>query len=87
MLANELMESLVELRAELETSNNIDKSTLEHVRRLEIEMHDMINSNELKAEERLSEELLALETQFAAEHPVLEKIIRNIVNTLSQMGI
>jgi hypothetical protein len=87
MNANQLMESLVELRAELEISEDIDPKLLEQARRLEIEMHEMLNSNELKAEDRLSEELLALETQFAAEHPVIEKILRNIVNTLAQMGI
>jgi hypothetical protein len=87
MNANQLMESLVELRAELEISEDIDPKLLEQARGLEIEMHEMLNSNELIAEDSLSEELLALETQFAAEHPVIEKILRNIVNTLAQMGI
>jgi hypothetical protein len=35
----------------------------------------------------LSEKLMELETEFAADHPVLEKLVREIIERLAQMGI
>lgn len=87
MKANQLLDSLVALHTELETTDNIDEQVLEEVRNLDEQMHQMIKSNELQAEESLSLKLLDLETQFASEHPVLEKLVREVIDRLSQMGI
>jgi hypothetical protein len=87
MRSKQIMDSLVELHGELETSENVDPQVLEEVRELDSKMHEMLKSNELNAEENLTERLLQLETQFAAEHPVLERITRELIDRLSQMGV
>ena len=87
MNANELLDSLVNLRSELEVAENIDEETLSQVRKLDANMHQIINSNELRAEETISEQLLVLEAQFSVEHPVLEKLTRELIDALAKMGI
>jgi len=46
---------------------------------------DMPRSN--AAKESLLEEAVALEALFAAEHSVAEKMLRELVNSLSRLGI
>ncbi len=87
MLPSDLVDSLAKLHAELETSKNVDPQLIEQVRELDRQMHEMIKSNELKAEETLQSQLLALEAKFAAEHPTLERITREVIDRLAMMGI
>ena len=87
MNANELLDSLVNLRSELEVADNIDEETLTQVRNLDTNMHQLIKSNELGAEETLSEQLIVLEAQFSADHPILEKLTRELIDALAKMGI
>jgi len=46
---------------------------------------DLPRSN--AAKESLFEEAVALEALFAAEHPVAEKMLRELINSLSHLGI
>ena len=69
------------------SSSDVDPALLEQARELDSQMHQMIKSNELKAEETLTSRLLDLEAKFATEHPTLEKLTREIIDRLSQMGI
>jgi len=87
MNPTELLDSLVNLRTELELAENIDQDTLEQVRAIDANMHQLIKSNELGAEETISEQLIALEARFSAEHPILEKLTRELIETLAKMGI
>lgn len=87
MQPNELLDSLVKLRTELELSENIDQETLEQVRAIDSNMHQLIKSNELGAEETISEQLLVLEAKFSVEHPILEKLTRELTDALAKMGI
>ncbi|GAB2990196.1 DUF4404 family protein [Psychrosphaera aestuarii] len=87
MLPNDLVDSLAKLHAELETSKDVDPQTLSQVRELDKQMHEMIKSNELKAEETMLSQLLALETRFASEHPTLERITREVIDRLAMMGV
>lgn len=82
-----LLDSLIELRSQVENSEHVTDETLQQLRDLDNQIHAMMQSNELNAETRLTDSLLDLETNFAAEHPKLEKIIREMVERLSQMGI
>jgi len=82
-----LLDSVVELHTELETSDNVDPEVLQQARDLDSKMHQMIKSNELKAEESLTEQLLDLEAKFALDHPILEKLTREVIDRLAQMGI
>lgn len=87
MQSRQLLDSVVELHSQLETTPDVDPEILSQVRELDEQMHLMIKSNELKAEETLTEQLIALEAKFAVEHPTLEKMTREIIDRLSQMGI
>ena len=87
MKSIELLDSVVELHSALETSDGVDPELLEQARELDSQMHQMIKSNELKAEETLTSRLLDLEAKFAMEHPTLEKLTREVIDRLAQMGI
>lgn len=87
MTPNDLLDSVNNLRTELELQNNVPAELIEQARRMDIKLHQMMESNELKAEEDIISELMTLETQFASEHPVIERIIRQLMDSLSQMGI
>lgn len=87
MNPTQLLDSLVNLRTELELSENIDPETLEQVRSIDANMHQLIKSNELRAEETISEQLIVLEAKFSAEHPLLEKLTRELIDALAKMGI
>lgn len=87
MNPTQLLDSLVNLRTELELSENIDPETLEQVRSIDANMHQLIKSNELRAEETISEQLIVLEAKFSAEHPLLEKLTRELIDALTKMGI
>lgn len=87
MRANELLDSVVKLHGELEVSDGVEPELLEQVRELDDEIHQMIKSNELRAEESFSQRLVELEAQFASEHPRLERLTREVIDRLAQMGI
>jgi len=82
-----LLDSVVELHTALETAPDVDHELLERARDLDSQMHQMIKSNELKAEESITSQLIELEAKFAADHPVLEKLTREVIDRLSHMGI
>jgi hypothetical protein len=87
MNPSQLLDSMVALHSEVKSTDDIPDEVLDEVRQLDEQMHQMIQSNDLHAEESLSEKLMALETEFAADHPVLEKLVREIIERLAQMGI
>lgn len=87
MKITELSLALANLRSELEVAENVDKELLEQARRLDIQLHNMVNDNEFEAEALLNEQLLGLEAEFASKHPVLEGLLRDVINKLAQMGI
>jgi len=82
-----ILESIMNLRSKLESSDNIEAEVLEQIKLLEDDIQLKISSNELKAEESIFEQLLELETSFASNHPVLEKLTREVIDKLSLMGI
>lgn len=87
MNTTNILESVINLRSKLESSDNTDPEVLQQMKLLEDEIQLKIDSNELKAEESLFEQLLVLETNFAANHPTLEKLTREIIDKLSLMGV
>lgn len=87
MTANDLLDALVQLRSKLELAESVDEEVLQQVREIDSNMHQLLNSNELRAEETLVEQLLVLEAKFSSEHPVLEKITRELIDALAKMGI
>ena len=87
MHPSELLDSVVELHSQLEVTPDGDPELLEQARNLDAQMHQMIKSNELKAEESLTQQLIDMEAQFSSDHPVLERLTREVIDRLAQMGI
>ncbi len=87
MHPSELLDSVVQLHSQLEVTPDVDPELLEQARNLDAQMHQMIKSNELKAEESLTQQLIDMEAQFSSDHPVLERLTREVIDRLAQMGI
>lgn len=76
---------LSELRDELAAADTLDEETLELARKLDQDMEVMIEKSEPLAPEL--EDAIALEARFAANHPVAEGIMRELIAVLSRIGI
>jgi len=79
-------ELLAQLHEELDTADELDEETLALARKLDRDIDTLIEN----AENRNSPELddaIALEAQFAARHPMAERIMRELIATLGRMGI
>ena len=87
MSEERVKELLGELIAELENTESIDTEVVDLARRLESNIHDFVNPEIDTTENTILDDAIALEASFAASHPVAEKIIRELVNSLSRIGI
>ncbi|MFK7863158.1 MAG: DUF4404 family protein [Pseudohongiellaceae bacterium] len=82
--ANQL---IVELIAELEQESAVDSETIVKAKSLQQSMADTLSEEADIAGNTLLDDAIALEASFAAQHPVAEKLVRELVNTLSRLGI
>lgn len=74
-----------ELREALKRSE-VDPDTLASTRALEADMRRFIDSKEAPAQ-TLVNQAKALEVKFAVEHPMAERILREIIEALARMGV
>ena len=77
MRSERTQQLIAELNKELNSSGSLDAETRELLRRL---TEDVDPASALDRAQRL-------EAQFAASHPVVERIARELVDTLTKMGI
>jgi hypothetical protein len=77
---------LTELQAELARADEVDPETLELVRRLDENIEVFIDSAEQRNSPVL-DDAIALEARFAANHPVAEKLLRELIDSLGRIGI
>ena len=85
--ANEL---ILELIKELEATKGTeasDAATIEQAKRLQNTFNDVVNPELDTTDNTLLDDAIALQAGFAVEYPVAEKLIRELVNTLSRLGI
>ena len=87
MNKKELLNSLFKLREQLSEVNDINQSQRQQLEDVDEQIHELITSNSTQMEQSITDQLLALEVEFSAEHPVLEKVIRELLDKLSMMGI
>lgn len=85
MSQERVKELLLQLRTELASADTLDEETLELARKLDQDMDLMIEKSEPLVPEM--EDAIALEARFAANHPVAERIMRELVAVLGRMGI
>jgi len=87
-MSNEKIESLIEsLLAEVQLSP-LDTTTRSQLREFEIALEPWLNDAVSAApDDTLVDKANQLEVAFAQEHPVAEGIMREIIESLSRMGI
>jgi len=78
---------LKELLSELEQTPTVDQETLALTRKLETDISELVDAEEKSVEHTVLDDAIALEASFAVKHPVAEKIIRELINNLSRIGI
>ena len=87
MSEQRIKELMSELVSELEKTESIGEETISVAKKLESDINDFANPEVDSAENTILDDAIALEASFAATHPVAEKVIRELINTLSRIGI
>tara|TARA_B110000444_G_C18818962_1_gene586684 strand:+ start:1357 stop:1620 length:264 start_codon:yes stop_codon:yes gene_type:complete len=78
---------LDELLKEISQTDNPDEELLESAQRLQSDIDSLLNPEVDSSDNTVMDDMIALEAQFASNYPVAEKIIRELVNSLSRIGI
>ncbi len=87
MSEQRVRELIGELVNELEKTDGVDEQTLGDARKLATDIDDLVNPEVDTSEYTVLDDAIALEASFAASHPLAEKIIRELINSLSRIGI
>jgi len=83
-----LKELLNSLHDVLEKTDQVDSETRELVRDLDDEINRLLDPESADDDfDSVVDHARAVETRFAVEHPVAERFLREIIDTLSKVGI
>ncbi len=82
-----LCQLMTELVQELDKTENVDPELKATLKRLEADIDDLVDPDTDSTENTVLDDAIALEARFAASHPVAEKILRELINSLSRIGI
>jgi len=74
-----------ELLKELENADSSDDEAIQLLKSLETNVQDVISRQNTSNE--VTDLLINLESRFAVDHPVAERTVRDIIDTLNKMGI
>jgi hypothetical protein len=77
---------LSELQLELAKTEQVDEETLALVRKLDKDIDELIEASEQR-NSPVMDDAIALEAKFATEHPVAEKLLRELIDNLARIGI
>lgn len=84
-MSNErIKELMAQLHSELESAQ-VDEETLNLARSLDVDIQRVIEEGE--ENENLLDQARDAEARFAAEHPVAEKLVREVIDILGKIGI
>ncbi|MEX0965131.1 MAG: DUF4404 family protein [Pseudohongiellaceae bacterium] len=78
---------LKELMDEINNGQGHDEELLATAQRLESDIDAVLNPDVDTSDNTVMDDMIALEAQFATNYPVAEKIVRELVNSLSRIGI
>lgn len=78
---------LKELLEEIGQGENPDEELMGSAQRLQSDIDSLLNPEVDSSENTVMDDMIALEAQFASSYPVAEKIVRELVNSLSRIGI
>lgn len=87
MSEQRIKELISELLSELRDTDGVDEQMVATVGQLESDISDLVDPEVDSTDSTALEDAIALEAIFAANHPVAEKIIRELINSLSRIGI
>ncbi len=83
-----LRDLLARLQKELENTDEVDSETLELVRVLDTDINRLLESDPASDEfDNVMDRAKSVETRFAVEYPVAEKFLREIIDSLTKVGI
>jgi hypothetical protein len=87
-MSNEQIKTLLEkLRDELQTTD-IDSETRGMLQELDANLHGFLDPESKQDDSQpVLEKAAELETRFATNHPVAERVVREIIETLARMGV
>ena len=87
MSNKEIRELLAKLQHEIRKTE-LDDDTLSLVRELDTDIDDLLDPEGHSVEtDSVVEKARELETNFAAEHPTIERFMREVIDALVRMGI
>ena len=87
MSNKQIRELLEKLQTEIQKTE-LDDDTLSLVRELDTDIDDLLDPEGDRVEsDSVLEKARELETNFAAEHPTIERFMREVIDTLVRMGI
>ncbi len=88
MSDQELKSLLARLHRELESTDKVGPETLTLVRQLDSDIHKLVESSSpTESFDAVIDSASSLKNRFAAEHPVAERYMAEIVDTLAKIGI
>jgi len=87
MSNTEIRELLARLQEEIQKTE-LDDETRSMVKELDSDIHGLLDTEGDKAEtDSVVEKARALETNFATDHPTIERFMREVIDVLVRMGI
>jgi hypothetical protein len=89
MRRDELRQALKKLQDHLETTGDLDPELESILKELDYDIHALLDKDEPDGEEAsfLLQQAQAADARFAAKHPQLEAVFREVINALARMGI
>lgn len=88
MAEQKLKQLLSQLNDLLDETEQVDAETQALIRELDEEIHRLTEAGAASEEyEGAIDEAKALQARFAVEHPVAERFLREIIDTLAKVGI
>lgn len=85
-LSENIKNLLNQLQKALAETEQVDEETLDMVKKLDQDIDTFIDSAE-DVNSPVLDDAIALEARFAANHPVAERIIRELIDSLGRIGI
>lgn len=88
MKKDQIKDTLRRLHADLDARNVVDPELRQLLAELDADIHNLLDRGERPSDgASLVERLESLETEFATEHPAIERFARELIDALGKMGI
>jgi len=87
MSNRDIRQLLTELQEEIQKTE-LDAETRSAVHKLDADIHDLLDPDKDQADtDSVLKRARLLETNFATEHPTVERFMREVIDLLVRMGI